>query len=118
MTGNDDNDEAPSAQGAQGAPETQGAPRRGVARLEGEFARLYAPYRNAEICLIDKPSPDIHLFELRIREGRRITQVELGPDAALELSKALAQWVAQAGAIAGAPDEDSHDGEDGNGGDD
>jgi hypothetical protein len=68
-------------------------PKRGVPRLEGEFARLYAPYRNAEICLLDKPESDIPLFELRIREGMRITQVELGPDAALELSRALKRWL-------------------------
>jgi hypothetical protein len=65
---------------------------RGVEQHEAEFARFYAPFRNAEITLIDRPSDDVHLFQLRIREGRRITVVELNKAIAVDLAKALQNW--------------------------
>lgn len=72
-------------------------PRRGIARLEGEIARFYAPFRNVEICLIDKPEEGLPLIELRIREGRRITQFELDGETAARLGRALEQWAKRAG---------------------
>ena len=71
-------------------------PRRGIARLEGEIARFYAPFRNVEICLIDKPEEGLPLIELRIREGRRITQFELDGETAAKLGQALEQWAGRA----------------------
>ena len=64
----------------------------GIAKQEGEFASFSAPYRNAQITLIDKPSNEVPLMELRIREGRRITIVELDAKTVGELDKALQQW--------------------------
>jgi len=64
----------------------------GTAPQDGEFARFSAPYRNAQITLIDKPSSQVPLMELRIREGRRITIVELDAQTVDDLGKALQQW--------------------------
>jgi len=64
----------------------------GVAEQEGEIARFSAPYRNAQITLIDKPSDEVPLMELRIREGRRITIVELDAKTVDNLGKALCKW--------------------------
>lgn len=66
--------------------------RPGVKEHKDEFARFRAPYRNAEITLIEKPSPDVPLMELRIREGRRITIVELDRETVANLAKALQSW--------------------------
>jgi hypothetical protein len=59
-----------------------------------EIARLHAPLRKAEITLIDRPSDDLPLVELRIREGRRITTLELDRDTARQLAQALENWAA------------------------
>jgi len=64
----------------------------GVDAHEDQFASVHAPYRNAVIALIDKPSKDVPLMELRIREGRRITIVELDRDTVGTLAKALQGW--------------------------
>ncbi|MCF6198984.1 MAG: hypothetical protein L3J67_06220 [Hyphomicrobiaceae bacterium] len=64
----------------------------GVAPQEGEFAHFSAPYRNAQITLIDKPSSEVPLMELRIREGRRITIVDLDAKTVGDLGKALSEW--------------------------
>ena len=66
-----------------------GAELEGVSEHKDEFARLRAPYRNAEITLIDKPSDDVPLMEMRIREGRRITIVELDAQTVDQFAKAL-----------------------------
>ena len=64
----------------------------GVGEHKDEFGRFRAPYRNAEITLINKPSDDVPLMELRIREGRRITIVELDTETVSDLAKALQGW--------------------------
>ena len=69
-----------------------GAELEGVAEHKDEFARLKAPYRNAEIALINKPSDDVPLMEMRIREGRRITIVELDAETVANFAKALQGW--------------------------
>lgn len=69
-----------------------GAELEGVSEHPDEFARFKAPYRNAEITLIDKPSDEVPLMEMRIREGRRITIVELDAETAGEFSLALRGW--------------------------
>jgi hypothetical protein len=63
-----------------------------IAKHENEFARFRAPYKNAQITLIDHPSPDVPLMELRIREGRRITIVELDGETVGNLAKAIQGW--------------------------
>ncbi len=68
--------------------------RRGTGRHEGEFFRIHAPYRNAEICLIEKPDDAVSLMELRIREGRRITLVDLDRGSVEKLARAMLDWVA------------------------
>ena len=62
-----------------------------------EFARFRAPFRNAEITLIDKPSEDISMMELRIREGRRITTVELDQETVGNLARAMQSWAQKTG---------------------
>lgn len=64
----------------------------GVAEHKDQFASFRAPYRNAEITLINKPSDDVPLMELRIREGRRITIVELDAETVGDFAKALQGW--------------------------
>ena len=64
----------------------------GAPEHQDEFAHFSAPYRNAQITLIDKPSDEVPLMELRIREGRRITIVELDAKTVGELGKALQEW--------------------------
>jgi len=68
------------------------APKVGVAAHQDELARARAPYRNAEITLIDRPSEDVALIELRIREGRRITTVELDAAGARLLGESFVKW--------------------------
>ncbi len=68
----------------------------GVEKHKDEFGSFHAPYRNAVISLIDKPSLDVELMELRIREGRRITIVELDRNTVHELAKALKGWADKA----------------------
>ncbi len=70
-----------------GGPELEG-----VSQHKDAFARVRAPYRNAEISLIDKPDSEVPLMELRIREGRRITLVELDAETVAELAAALRSW--------------------------
>ncbi len=69
-----------------------GAELEGVAEHIGEFGSFHAPYRNAVITLIDKPSDDVPLMEMRIREGRRITILELDGETVGNLAKALQGW--------------------------
>ncbi|MCP4933614.1 MAG: hypothetical protein GY927_05275 [bacterium] len=69
-----------------------GAELEGVGEHKDEFASFHAPYRNAVITLIDKPSDDVPLMEMRIREGRRITVLELDSDTAENLAKTLQCW--------------------------
>ena len=69
-----------------------GAELEGVGEHKGEIGSFHAPYRNAVITLIDKPSDDVPLMEMRIREGRRITIVELDGETVGNLAKALQSW--------------------------
>ena len=69
-----------------------GAELEGVGEHKDEFASFHAPYRNAIITLIDKPSDDVPLMEIRIREGRRITILELDGETVGNLAKALQGW--------------------------
>ena len=62
-----------------------------------EFGRFHAPYRNVEITLIDKPSDEVPLMELRIREGRRITMVELDQKTVADLATSLQDWANKQG---------------------
>ena len=64
----------------------------GTSVHKDEFGRFHAPYRNVEITLVDKPSNEVPLMELRIREGRRITIVELDAVTVNDLGKALQDW--------------------------
>ncbi len=73
-----------------------GAELESVAEHRDEFARLRAPYRNAEITLIDKTSGEVALVEIRIREGRRITTVELDADTVDKFAGALQDWAERA----------------------
>ena len=69
-----------------------GAQLEGVGEHKDEFASFHAPYRNAVITLIDKPSDEVPLMEMRIREGRRITILELDGETVGNLAKALQGW--------------------------
>ncbi len=69
-----------------------GAELEGVGEHKEEFASFHAPYRNAVITLIDKPSDDVPLMQMRIREGRRITILELDGETVGNLAKALQGW--------------------------
>ena len=69
-----------------------GAELEGVEKHQDEFASFHAPYRNATISLIDKPSDEVPLMEMRIREGRRITILELDGETVGNLAKALQGW--------------------------
>ena len=68
----------------------------GVEPHKDEIANFHAPYRNAVISLINKPSDDVQLLEMRIREGRRITIIELDCDTVNNLAKALQGWADKA----------------------
>lgn len=59
-----------------------------------ELIKLSAPLRKAEISLIDRTEPgdEVPLVELRIREGKRITTLELDTATASSLAAALLQW--------------------------
>ena len=65
---------------------------RGTKEHEEEFARFYAPYRNAEITLLELPFDEVPLLQLRIREGRRITIVDLDRKTVGDLATALQKW--------------------------
>ncbi len=69
-----------------------GAELEGVGEHKDEFASFHAPYRNAVITLIDKPSDEVPLMQMRIREGRRITILELDGETVENLAKALQGW--------------------------
>ncbi len=69
-----------------------GAELTGVEGHKDEFASFHAPYRNAVISLIDKPSDEVPLLEMRIREGRRITILELDGETVANLAKSLQGW--------------------------
>ncbi len=73
-----------------------GAELEGVGEHKDEFASFHAPYRNAVITLINKPSDEVPLMEMRIREGRRITIVELDGTTVEGLAKALQSWADKA----------------------
>lgn len=59
---------------------------------QDELIKLRAPLRNAEISLIDRGGDEVKLVELRIREGKRITTVEIDPATARRLAATLVAW--------------------------
>jgi hypothetical protein len=65
---------------------------------QDELVKLRAPLRNAEISLIDRGGDEVRLVELRIREGKRITTIELDPGTAKRLATTLTAWAERSAA--------------------
>ncbi len=74
------------------------------------LATFLTPFRRQEITLRERDDPltgDVRLLEMRIREGRRFTLLELDAATAQALAEALAQWAKDASAAPQPPASDT-----------